>query len=58
MSDEKRKCPYCDSSNIEKVVDKSSFSGPIYINKCKNCGKYFVPTSKSNEIYCKRSTRL
>lgn len=26
----------------------------IQFNKCKNCGKYFVPTAKSNEIYCTR----
>ncbi len=24
----------------------------IQINKCANCGKYFVPYSKSSEIYC------
>ena len=29
----------------------------IRFNKCKNCGKYFVPTSKSNEIYCTRIYR-
>ena len=29
----------------------------IQFNKCKNCGKYFVPTTKSNEIYCTRVFR-
>lgn len=29
----------------------------IKFNKCKNCGKYFVPTAKSNEIYCTRTFR-
>lgn len=29
----------------------------IQFNKCKNCGKYFVPTTKSNEIYCTRIFR-
>jgi hypothetical protein len=29
----------------------------IPFNKCKNCGKYFVPTTKSNEIYCTRVFR-
>ena len=29
----------------------------IKFNKCKNCGKYFVPTSKRNEIYCTRIYR-
>ena len=29
----------------------------IKFNKCKNCGKYFVPTTKSNEIYCTRTFR-
>lgn len=24
----------------------------LHINKCANCGKLFIPTSKSNEIYC------
>lgn len=29
----------------------------IQFNKCKNCGKYFVPTTKSNEVYCTRAFR-
>ena len=29
----------------------------IQFNKCKNCGKYFIPTTKSNEIYCTRVFR-
>ena len=29
----------------------------IQFNKCKNYGKYFVPTTKSNEIYCTRVFR-
>ena len=29
----------------------------IQFNKCKNCGKYFVPTTKSYEIYCTRVFR-
>lgn len=32
-------------------------SANIQFNKCKNCGKYFVPTTKSNEIYCTRVFR-
>ena len=24
----------------------------LHINTCANCGKLFIPTSKSNEIYC------
>ena len=24
----------------------------MHINTCANCGKLFIPTSKSNEIYC------
>jgi len=31
-----------------------TMSSNIKFNKCKNCGKYFVPTTKSNEIYCTR----
>lgn len=34
-----------------------SLSLNIKFNKCKNCGKYFVPTAKSNEIYCTRIYR-
>jgi len=26
----------------------------VKINKCKNCGRYFVPDSRSDEIYCSR----
>lgn len=26
----------------------------MQVNKCKNCGKYFIPTGKSNEKYCDR----
>lgn len=42
MSDEKRTCPDCGSKNIEKVVDRPTFSGATYINKCKNCGRKFT----------------
>lgn len=38
------------------TIFKASSSN-IQFNKCKNCGKYFVPTSKSNEIYCTRTFR-
>jgi len=31
-----------------------TLSSNIKFHKCKNCGKYFVPTTKSNEIYCTR----
>ena len=24
----------------------------IQVNKCKNCGKYFIPSNKSNETLC------
>lgn len=24
----------------------------LHINKCTNCGKFFIPSSKSSEIYC------
>lgn len=28
------------------------FQNKFAINKCENCGKYFIPKSKSNEKYC------
>lgn len=32
-------------------------SSNIHFNQCKNCDRYFVPTAKSNEIYCTRIYR-
>lgn len=36
-------------TEAEIIVD---FSFKIKLNKCKNCGKYFIPKSKSNEELC------
>ncbi len=30
-------------------------SANIYINKCPNCGKYFVPVNRSDTVYCDRN---
>ncbi len=52
------------SSEFKFVHTLKSFTDFIYleilnikkhnpaINKCHNCGKYFLPSSRSNEIYC------
>ena len=28
------------------------FTKKMHINKCKNCGKYFIPSNRSDEKYC------
>ncbi len=33
--------------DVLKIIERS-----IPINKCDNCGKYFIPKNKSNEKYC------
>lgn len=41
--------------NITSIVNMAAISiikdGSV-IRKCQNCGEYFVPTSRSDEIYC------
>lgn len=41
MSDDKRECPDCKSTNIELVPYKKTFDGHAYINRCKECGRRF-----------------
>ena len=38
--------------DIFGVYSKLFYENKIYINKCKNCGKYFLPLHKSNETLC------
>nr|WP_296032794.1 DUF6076 domain-containing protein [uncultured Dorea sp.] len=39
--------------DFKKVLEKS-----ILIKKCANCGKYFIPSNRSDEIYCDNIFRL
>lgn len=49
---------YCDAYYVATVRDFFylmaivSVKGEQPIKKCKNCGKYFVPSVKKDEIYC------
>ena len=55
--DDDKLSPYCFSCNniiqsfIVELFEIASTEN-IEIKRCKNCGKYFVPDSRSNEIYC------
>lgn len=45
----------CDYTNILDLCIASLqciFNEGYIIRKCKNCGKYFIPTTRSDEIYC------
>ena len=41
MENEKRKCPYCNSTNTELIVDEKTFDSIIYSCYCRNCGRKF-----------------
>lgn len=51
---------YLTSYHIEKISDlfniyrKFIVDKRITIKKCKNCGKYFIPESRTDEVYCNR----
>lgn len=55
--DNNKLSPYCFSCNniiqsfIVELFEIATTEN-IEIKRCKNCGKYFVPDSRSNEIYC------
>lgn len=55
--DDDKLSPYCFSCNniiqsfIVELFEIATTEN-IEIKRCKNCGKYFVPDSRSNEIYC------
>lgn len=34
------------------ILQKIAYDENIRIKKCQNCGKYFIPVYKQNEIYC------
>lgn len=44
-------------TSIEEIVNVLFYKlklSNVQVNKCKNCGKYFIPTGKVNEKYCDR----
>ena len=49
---------YCNAYFVSKAWDFFALMGVFAlredkpIRKCKNCGKYFIPVSKRDEIYC------
>ena len=49
---------YAEIYNIHSIIDLLNVSfnyliqNKINISKCKNCGSYFIPTSKHNETLC------
>lgn len=50
-------CPYfissTDISNILYISLKEIMTmSNIYIKKCKNCGRYFIPVVRTDEIFC------
>lgn len=40
------------SSICYAILDELSKTSNYPIKKCQNCGMYFIPTSKVDEIYC------
>ncbi len=40
------------SSICYAILDELSKTQNYPIKKCQNCGMYFIPTSKVDEIYC------
>lgn len=49
---------FCEFYNLSELEELAEFcmyqviKTKIQINKCANCGKYFIPHSKSSETYC------
>lgn len=43
---------YTTINDIFAVYAKLFYENKIPLNKCKNCGKYFIPLHKSNETLC------
>ena len=56
-ADDNKFSPYCFRCNniiqsfIVELLELAHIEN-IEIKKCKNCGKYFVPDNRSDEIYC------
>ena len=41
MNQEKRKCPECESNNIEVLSATKTFDETVYLFKCKYCREQF-----------------
>ena len=58
ISKKTQKVTYCNAFFVSKVWDFFTLMGVFTIKgdkpirRCKNCNKYFIPTSKKDEIYC------
>lgn len=54
-SNEKIYCKIYEINSLEDILNiylSLFIENKLIINKCKNCGKYFIPSKRSDEKYC------
>lgn len=52
--DKKEKYQPIDLNAVAEIFFELLHSTDYVVKKCKNCGKYFIPQNRSDEIYCDR----